>query len=305
VFVLDACLNPQPVGVPGELFIGGDGLARGYLNQPELTREKFIPHPFSSDPGARLYRTGDRVRYLADGTLEFRERIDRQVKILGFRIELGEIETVLKQHPGVRDALVIARPTAEGGQRLVGYWVAQNNPAPTLDDLRRYLTQKLPDFMVPSGFVTMASLPLTPNGKVDRQALPEPETSRPSLATPFVAPRNPLEQAIARIWQEVLQLTSVGIDDNFFELGGNSLQLVRTHARLRECLETDLPITLLFQFSTIGALAPHLRPAMEPTPPSTAIQDRARRQKEAYAQKTTFMRHLVPVASYPSHLWKA
>jgi amino acid adenylation domain-containing protein len=267
IYVLDVHLQPVPVGVPGELYIGGAGLARGYLHQPELTAEKFVPHPFSPEPGARLYRTGDLARYRPDGTLEFLGRLDQQVKLRGFRIELGEIEACLCQHPAVREGVVTAREDVPGERRLVAYVVANQAPAPPLSDLRRFLQATLPDYMVPTAFVFLDTLPLTPNGKVDRRALPAPEGGRPELDATYVAPRSEVEQSIAAVWQELLHIDRVGLHDNFFDLGGHSLLLVQVHSKLRRVFQTDIAIIDLFQYPTINALTTYLsQKKSEPAP---------------------------------------
>ena len=236
LYILDSHLQPVPLGLPGELHIGGAGLARGYLHQPERTAERFIPHPFSNEPGARLYKTGDLARYRSDGTLEFLGRLDHQVKIRGFRIEPGEIEAVLDQHPAVRETIVLAREDLPGDTRLVAYVVPAAAQAPTSSDLRRFLQEKLPAYMVPAAFVWLDTLPLTPNGKVDRRALPLPDRPRLGLGGTFVAPSTPLEMRIAEVWQEVLGVDRVGVYDNFFDLGGHSLLSMRVMARLEKQL---------------------------------------------------------------------
>jgi len=247
IYILDARLRPVPVGVAGELHIGGSGLARGYLGRPELTAEKFIPDPFGMVAGARLYRTGDLARYLPDGNLEYLGRLDHQVKIRGFRIELGEIETALGQHPSVRDVVVLAREDPPGDQRLVAYLVAEYQAAPAVEDLRRLLREKLPSYMLPSAFVMLAAFPLTPNGKVDRRALPPPDQARPELEQSFIAPRGPVEEAVAGIWAEVLQIEKVGVRDNFFSLGGHSLLAMQVVNRVRDSFQVDLPLRLFFE----------------------------------------------------------
>jgi amino acid adenylation domain-containing protein len=257
VYVLDPHGNPQPVGVAGELYIGGVGVGRGYLKRPELTAEKFIADPFDTTPGARLYRTGDLVRYLPDGNIEFLGRIDSQVKLRGFRIELGEIESVLQQHPAVREVVVLAREDAPGDKRLVAYIVTSNPPADFLDQLRARLRASLPEYMVPSAFVTLDNLPLTPNGKVDRSALPAPRAER-QIGRALVAARSQLEQRIAKVWCEMLHLEKVGVTDNFFDLGGHSLLLMKTHARLRAELHCELKVVDLFTYPTVEALAKYL-----------------------------------------------
>ncbi len=220
VYVLDPHLQPVPIGIPGELYVGGASLTRGYLNRPELTAERFIPHPFSHEPGARLYKTGDLVRYRPDGHLEYLGRLDHQVKLRGIRIELGEIEAALAQHPAVRETVVIAREDVPGEPRLVAYVVPAQEPAPTIRELRRFLEKQLPAAMVPAAFVMLETLPLTPSGKVDRQASPCLTRIRPALEDLYVAPRTPIEQQVAAIWCHLLGLERVGIHDNFFELGG-------------------------------------------------------------------------------------
>ena len=255
LYIVDDHLQPVPIGVPGELHISGDGLARGYLNRPELTAEKFIPDPFSDKPGDRLYRTGDLARYLPDGNIEFLGRIDNQVKIRGFRIELGEIEAVLTQHPTIQQAVVVAREESPGDKRLVAYVVWNQDQACTANELRSFLKQKLPDYMIPSVFVFKDALPLTPNGKVDRKALPVPDPIRPELEEGFVAPRSPIEEIIAQIWAEVLKVEKIGIHDNFFNLGGHSLLATQAMSRVREKLQMDLPLRVLFEAPTVAALA--------------------------------------------------
>ena len=254
IYVLDRQLQSVPVGVPGELYIGGDGLARGYLSRPELTAEKFIPHPFSQEPGARLYKTGDLVRYQPDGNLEFLGRLDQQVKLHGFRIELGEVETVLRQHPAVQESVVLAREDGPGDKRLVAYLVPDQEPAPSVSALRGFLQAKLPEYMVPSAFVLLKALPLTPNGKVDRQALPAPGPARPMLEATFVAPVNAIEKTLAEIWAQILGLERVGIHDNFFELGGDSILSLQVIARAKQA-GLQLTLKQLFENQTIAQLA--------------------------------------------------
>ncbi len=255
IYILDRHLQPVPVGVPGELHIGGAGLARGYLNRLELTAEKFIPHPFSDDPCARLYKTGDLARYRPDGNIEFLGRLDYQVKIRGFRIELGEIETVLGQHPAVCQALVVAREDQPGDKRLVAYLVPNQPSPPSVRELRDFLQEKLPTYMVPAAFVILDALPLTPNGKVDRRTLPPPDTARPELGEAWVPPRTPTEESLVAIWAEVLGLEQVSIHDNFFELGGHSLLATQVISRVRDVLQLDLPVRTLFEMPTIAGLA--------------------------------------------------
>jgi amino acid adenylation domain-containing protein len=303
VYILDTHLNPVPVGVPGELYAGGDGLARGYWNRAELTAEKFVPNPFlkelapelngdgairapeksslaSAEPSSAdspvmnpmhlsqtLYRTGDLARYLPDGTIEFLGRIDHQVKVRGFRIELGEIETVLGQHPGVRECVVIVRGQSAGERRLVAYFVGDKNGAPNASALRERLATKLPEYMVPAAFVPLEALPLTPNGKVDRAALPEPEQTRPELEPKYVAASDEVEVRLTKIWEDVLGVQPIGIRDNFFELGGHSLLAVRLSAQIEKSFGTKLRLATIFQAPTIAQLARHLRPETQAAEP--------------------------------------
>jgi amino acid adenylation domain-containing protein/non-ribosomal peptide synthase protein (TIGR01720 family) len=253
IYLLDQNLQPVPIGVPGELHIGGIGLAKGYLNRSELTQEKFIPHPFSNQPEARLYKTGDLARYLPDGNIEYLGRIDHQVKLRGFRIELEEIAALLSQHPGVNQNTIIVREDIPGSQRLVAYIVPDSDATPTVSDLRQFLKEQLPEYMVPSAFVLLETLPLTPNGKVDKRALPAPE-SRLELGVNFVAPRTPQESKLAAIWTEVLRLTQVGIHDNFFEIGGDSILSLQIIARANQA-GMQLNVKQLFQHQTVAELA--------------------------------------------------
>jgi len=285
LYVLDRQLQPVPAGVPGELFIGGDGLARGYLNRPALTAEKFIGHPFSDDPDARLYRTGDLARRFPDGGVELLGRVDHQVKIRGFRIELGEIESILLQFPKVREAVVVAREDTPAGRRLAAYVTTYRQTTVSLNELRRFLREKLPDYMVPAAFVVLDKLPLTPNGKVDRRALPAPEQDRLKSDTAFAAPRAGLEQTVAAIWEEVLSLKNPGADDNFFDLGGHSLQVVQVQNKLRDRLGAELPVIKLFEYPTIRALAGYLGEKKKEEPVSQRIQERTQRQKASVEHK--------------------
>ncbi|MGF1938165.1 MAG: non-ribosomal peptide synthetase [Nostoc sp. ChiQUE02] len=255
IHILDENLQPVPVGESGELYIGGLGLARGYLNRPELTTEKFIFDPFSTEVGARLYKTGDLARYLSDGNIEFLGRIDYQVKIRGFRIELGEIEAILKQHPALTQTLVIAREDVPGDKQLVAYIVANPEEILSQVELRRFLQGRLPEYMVPASFVFLDTLPLNPNGKIDRNALPVPHTSDLGLSTNFVPPQNATEEVLATIWVKVLRLEQVGIHDNFFELGGHSLLATQVMSRVRQAFQIEIPLQLLFENPTIATLA--------------------------------------------------
>ncbi|MGH2510619.1 MAG: non-ribosomal peptide synthetase, partial [Ktedonobacteraceae bacterium] len=253
LYVLDQQLQPMPLGVPGELFIGGIGVARGYFHRPELTAERFIPHPFDSQAGARLYRTGDLVRYLPDGNVEFLGRLDQQVKLRGFRIELGEIEAALVQHPSVHEAVVVVHENATGDKRLVAYIVAEQSLVPSSQELRSYLQKRLPSYMLPATFVPLDLLPLTPNGKLDRHAVPVPEQTRALVE--YVAPRTDLEKQLSQIWAQVLGLERVGIQENFFELGGHSLIATQMIIRVRERLLVNLPLRRLFEAPTVAQFA--------------------------------------------------
>ncbi|HYR07877.1 MAG TPA: amino acid adenylation domain-containing protein, partial [Longimicrobium sp.] len=256
-YVLGAALLPLPVGVPGELYLGGRGLARGYLGRPGLTAERFVPDPFSSAPGARLYRTGDRARWRADGAIEYLGRLDHQVKVRGFRIELGEIEVVLRQAPGIADCAVVVREDEAGEKRVVAY-VAGDVEA---DALRAHLRRSLPEYMVPSAFVALERLPLTPNGKLDRKALPAPELR--SAEDRYVAPRTPVEEALAGIWAEGLRLERVGVTERFFDLGGHSLLATRVVSRVREMFGVEVPLRALFEGPTVADMAGHVDVALE------------------------------------------
>ncbi len=258
VYVLDRHMQPVPVGVPGELYVAGDGLARGYLGRPGLTASKFVPDPFSAEPGGRLYRTGDRVRLRAGGHVEFLGREDFQVKVRGFRIELGEIETALSEMPEVREAVVVAREDGGEGKRLVAYYVPAQPHLAKPELLRERLREDLPDYMLPSLFVPLDELPLVPSGKIDRGALPAP-SGRPESDQPYEAPVEGMESTIAGLWQTALGVERVSRDDRFFELGGHSLMLVEVHSRLGKALDLEIPLVDLFRYPTVRTLAAHLQ----------------------------------------------
>ncbi|HEX6292329.1 MAG TPA: amino acid adenylation domain-containing protein [Herpetosiphonaceae bacterium] len=280
VYLLDRHLLPVPIGVVGELYVGGVQLARGYLGRPDLTAERFVPDPFADQPGGRLYRTGDLACYLPDGNIEFLGRIDHQVKVRGYRIELGEIEAALIEYPAVQDAVVVVREDAPGERRLVAYVVEQRTTeqrnkeaesddpcslfaqrAPVLcspQELRQHVGARLPAYMVPSVFVLLDALPLLPNGKLDRKALPVPEAQRPNGTVAYVAPRTAIERQIAQIWKDVLELDDVGIHDNFFDLGGHSLRMMQVHGKLCALLKRDIPMMELFRYPTITALTSYV-----------------------------------------------
>jgi len=255
IYLLDRYLQPVPIGVPGELYIGGAGLARGYLNRPDLTEEKFIPHPFSSEPGARLYKTGDLARYLPDGNIEFLGRLDHQVKLRGYRIELGEIEAVLSQHPAVQEVVVMPREDVPDDKRLVAYVVPQREQNPTSSELRRLVQKRLPDYMVPSAFVLLEALPLNANGKIDRRSLPAPERVRTELDENYAAPILPIHQQLTQIWEELLDVRPIGIRDNFFDLGGHSLLAARLVSRIEQDWGKKIPLDILLDDATIERLA--------------------------------------------------
>jgi thioesterase domain-containing protein len=251
VYVLDGAMQPAPTGVAGELYIGGAGVARGYLNRPELTAERFVSDPFASEP-ARLYRTGDLARWRDDGTLEFLGRNDHQVKIRGFRIELGEIEARLLEHPGVREAVVLARERASGDKQLVAYVTGED--ALTPEALRGHLAAQLPEYMLPAAYVQLDALPLTPNGKLDRGALPAPKAD--ALVTrPYERPQGEIEQMLAELWCELFQLERIGRHDNFFELGGHSLMALQMLSRVSARLQREVPVRLVFAAQTVETLA--------------------------------------------------
>ncbi|WP_071189200.1 non-ribosomal peptide synthetase [Trichormus sp. NMC-1] len=255
LYVLDQYLQPVPKGVIGELYIGGAGLARGYLNQPELTAQKFIPHPFSNELGARLYKTGDQVRFRIDGNLEFLGRLDDQVKLRGFRIELGEIESLLSLHQTVQDAVVMVREDVAGDQRLVAYLVIRKDASLSIQSLRSFLQEKLPDYMIPTAFVPLETLPLTSNGKVNRKILPGPDQLNTEVKESFIAPRNSLEEQLTNIWAEVLKIEKVGIYNNFFSLGGHSLLVTQLISRMRDDIGVELVIQDVFNYPTVADLA--------------------------------------------------
>lgn len=253
--ILDPHQQPVPVGVPGELYIGGDGVALGYLGQPELTARCFIPDPFRPGTGACLYRTGDRVRYTAAGGIEFLGRMDSHTRIRGFRVEPAGIEAVLRSHPSVAEAVVVVRVDLSEGQRLVAYIVPSRGQRIGGDELRKFLRHTLPEYMIPSAVVLLELLPTTFNGKMDRNALPAPERL---LSTSREKPRSDLERAIQEIWQDVLGVTRVELNDDFFDLGGHSLLVVQMHQRLREKLGREIPLITLFQHTTVSRLSDFL-----------------------------------------------
>ncbi|ELR97622.1 non-ribosomal peptide synthetase [Gloeocapsa sp. PCC 73106] len=274
-YILDKYLNHVPIGISGELYIGGEGLTRGYYKRPDLTAAKLIPHPFK--PKERLYKTGDLVRYTLQGNLEYLSRIDAQVKLRGFRIELAEIESVLNQNPAIRAAAVVVRE-----ESLIAYVVTENL---TTSDMRDFLAEKLPPYMIPSRFVLLDALPLTPNGKINRQALPTPEKVRPDLAVNYKIPQSETQRAIAQIWQQVLTVDNIGINDNFFELGGHSLLMVRIHSLLKEQFSTEMTLVDLFRYPTVKTLAEYLSQTKRETPSEESIQQELENGKQKLLQR--------------------
>ncbi len=255
IYVLDSFGNPVPVGAPGELHIGGGTMAKGYLNRPELTAEQFIANRFNQKPGERLYKTGDLVRFLPNGNLEFLGRVDQQVKIRGFRIELGEIETALRQFPAIDEAVVIALEDKPGEKRLAAYYVSKENTDPSINELRSFLKNKLPEYFIPSVFMALDSMPLSPAGKINRKALPKPDQERPELSAVYVEPRTPTEEKLADIVKEVLDIKRVGIYDNFFELGGHSMLGTQVISQIRDIFEVEVPLRALFENPTVEGIA--------------------------------------------------
>jgi len=295
IYLLDAALNPVPVGVPGEAYVGGDGVVRGYLDRPGLTAERFLPDPFAVEPGARMYRTGDKLRWRADGRLEFIGRLDEQVKIRGFRIEPGEIEAVLSSHPAVREGRVIVREDEPGEKRLVAYLVG----SPDGESLREHLRRSLPEYMVPAAFVALDGLPLTPNGKLDVKALPAPEYAAEDR---YVAPRTPVEEVLAGIWAEVLRVERVGVDENFFDLGGHSLLATRVVSRIREAFAVELTVRALFEGPTVAELAERVealrRAGLPPLPPIERISRDGHLPLSFAQERLWFLDRLQPESAF-------
>ncbi|MGJ5628680.1 non-ribosomal peptide synthetase [Nostoc sp. CALU 1950] len=288
IYLLDQQLQPVPIGVPGELYIGGASLVRGYLNRPELTAERFIANTFGNSKCDRLYKTGDLARYLPDGNIEFIGRLDNQVKIRGFRIELSEIEMVLCQHPEVQQAVVLLRED----KRLIAYIVPKQKQTPSVSNMHRFLREKLPEYMMPSAFVILKALPLMPNGKVNRSALPEPDGYRPELEATYQPPQTEIEEAIAIIWQEALNVQKVGINDNFFELGGHSLLIVQIHSKLKNLFNQDLSITDLFEHPTISSLVKFLSPEKSEESSLEESHNRAKSRMNERQLRTQFRQKL-------------
>jgi len=291
LYVLDATMQPVPVGVPGELHIGGVGLARGYLNRPGVTAERFVPNPYSESPGSRLYKSGDLCRQGADGTVEYLGRIDHQVKVRGFRIELGEIESVLAQYPAVRDVVVLAREDTPGDRKLVAYMVTEGGERPDAPELKAFLREKLPEYMVPSSYVVLDAMPLTPSKKVDRKALPAPDQGRGAVESEYMAPRNEIEATLAEITASLLHLERAGVYDNFFDLGGHSLLATQFVSRVRDAFGVDVALRALFEKPNVAEMAleiERLKAAGEQiqSPKITAIKRDSVRVKRSQIQRT-------------------
>ena len=286
VYVLDQSLEPMPVGLSGEIYIGGVGVARGYLEQPELTAERFIPEPFRVRSGARMYRTGDIARYLENGAIEFIGRRDQQVKLRGYRIELGEVEAALMRHPGIREAVATVRLTEVGNQaRLVAYVVGADGRTPPAAELRDYLKQSLPEYMLPGSFVQMERMPLTANGKVDRKALPDEAGTRAGIGLVRHGARTELERKLMQVWCEVLEVEQVGIEENFFDLGGHSLLMLQLQGRLKVAIDRTLTMMELFEHPTIKALAEHLTEEPAGTEKVRGVADRAQKQRAVFKKQ--------------------
>ena len=299
-YVLDQYLRIVPEGIPGELYIGGDGLARGYLNHAMLTAERFVPHPFSAAPGARLYKTGDHVRYGCDGSLEFLGRLDQQVKVRGYRIELDEVETAISQHEAVVEVAVLAREDVPGNKRLVAYVALKDGDrqGSTAGQLREFLKQRLPDYMIPTAFVVLETLPLTVTGKVNRRALPAPEMSGQTETRDFVGPRDALEEMMTGIWAEVLGLERLGVHDNFFEVGGHSLLATQVIARVRETFKIEVALRSLFESPTIAEFAEVIaagqREENKPPPPIVPVSREGELPLSFAQERLWFLNQLDP-----------
>ena len=285
VYILDEQLQPVGSNLTGELYIGGDGLARDYLDRPDLTTAKFAIISIDGKP-ERLYKTGDLGRYLPDGKIEFLGRVDNQVKIRGYRVELGEIEKVLAQHPDVGENVVLARPLETGEKQLVAYIVPQSTGGCTSSEIRRFLAQRLPEYMLPSAVVWLTELPLTANGKVDRQQLPAPSRERPQLEQAYISPQNELERTLTDIWANLLNLDRVGVDDNFFDLGGTSLYVLELISTIEVGMGIlNLPVVIIFQYSTVAKLAKYLDSTVNSQLDAHKLKSRAQLQKAAQTRR--------------------
>jgi acyl carrier protein len=273
------------IGEVGEIYVRTPHLTKGYIGDDALTNKRYLVNPFTHLPIDRLYKTGDRGRYLPDGNVEFLGRADDQVKIRGYRVEIAEIQVLLQHHPAIKDAAVLVLEEEAGDSRLVAYVVPDGHEAMDVSELRTYVKQRLPDYMVPSSFIPLDALPLTPNGKVDRRALPKPDGARPDVGISYVAPQTELEQTLAKIWQQVLHLDRVGAQDNFFDLGGHSLLLVEVQNKAQEALERDVSLIDLFQYPTISSLAKYLSQQHAEGPTFQDVQDRVRNRREVRSRR--------------------
>jgi len=299
-YILDDRRRPVPVGIPGEAYFAGEGVARGYYGRNDLTQERFLPNPFAVNQQSRMYKTGDACRWLADGNLQYLRRLDHQIKLRGFRVELGEIEAALDKHPTVRRSVVVAREDQPGLKRVVAYVVPQTGVAPQPDELREHVKQLLPEYMVPAVVVVLEAFPLTPNGKINRQALPAPEYTRIESDTAFLAPRTPTEEIVAALWAEVLRLDRVGVHDNFFEQGGHSLSATQVVARIRESLAVDLPLRALFEAPTVAGQAERIeelkrQDAGVAFPPLVRAEHKGRAPLSFAQQRLWFLDQLEPL----------
>jgi amino acid adenylation domain-containing protein len=281
VYILDEMMAPVPIGVSGELFIGGEGVSRGYVGRPDVTAATFVPHPFSTQPGARLYKTGDAARFLPNGMIEFIGRLDWQIKFHGFRVEPGEIEAVAGQYPGVKQAVILAREDVHGEQQLVAYVAVDQQQPPMIAELRAYLKLHFPHYMVPSHFVIIDTLPIGPNGKLNRKALPSPQTMQREVDETYVAPRSDLERQISAIWCSVLNVEKVGIYDNFFDLGGHSLSLVKVHQQIQEQFDTTFSLIEMYRHPTVSGQIDHLLHKSSLGLADAHLSDQGARQREA------------------------
>ena len=303
VYILDSRMQPVPIGVPGEIYIGGLGVARGYLNRSHLSAERFLPDPFSDQAGARMYRSGDRARFLSSGDIEFLGRVDSQVKIRGFRIEPGEVESALGKHPGLKETAVVVVTDPAGSNRIVAYVSPAHQPVPTASELRRYLLQRLPEYMVPSAFIVVDALPLTPNGKIDRRRLPEPQWDERISDREVMAPRTPVEEILAGVWQEVLGVSHLSVLDDFFELGGHSLLATQLMSRIRAAFDLELPLRNIFEFPTIATLAEAVEIAQRtetgvPIPPIIPLPHDGPQPVSFAQQRLWFLDQLEPNSPY-------
>lgn len=290
-YILDHWKRPVPTGAPGELYISGAGVVRGYLNRPDLTAERFLPNPFTNIPGSRMYKTGDLARYLPGGSIECLGRSDFQVKVRGHRIELGEIETELERHRGVRQAVVSAREDKPGDKRLVAYVVLDPDDQPGISALRSYLRDTLPEYMQPAAFVSLRAMPLTANGKIDRNALPAPEGREMALESAYAPPETDLQEKIVEIWKEALSVDQIGIHDNFFDLGAHSLLMAEVHVRLQALLRKDIPLVTLFRYPTVAALVGYLSQNSHEDRSLAHSGARAQARRESLHRRTAVNRH--------------